>query len=278
MFMRKLKRALYLRPAYWIALVILAVLIVLSVSAPLFAIDPNATDVTNMMQPPSGAHWFGTDELGRDYFIRVLYGGRVSLYVGVISMLATTLIGLIIGLISGYFGGWVDTLLMRLVDILSSIPWLVLVIVLSVFMKPGLTSIIIVIGGFSWMSLARLVRAETLALKERDYVVYAQFIGINPVKIMIQHILPGVVPTMLVAATASIAGAIMTESSLSFLGVGLQPPHASWGSLLQNAQSSLQRAPHMALIPGLLIMLTVYGFNQLGHLLRDTYEMEDLNE
>ncbi|EKB55750.1 ABC transporter permease [Falseniella ignava] len=278
MFMRKLKRALYLRPAYWIAIVILAALIVLSVSAPLFSIDPNATDVTNMMQPPSGAHWFGTDELGRDYFIRVLYGGRVSLYVGVISMLATTLIGLIIGLISGYFGGWVDTLLMRLVDILSSIPWLVLVIVLSVFMKPGLTTIIIVIGGFSWMSLARLVRAETLALKERDYVVYAQFIGINPVKIMIQHILPGVVPTMLVASTASIAGAIMTESSLSFLGVGLQPPHASWGSLLQNAQSSLQRAPHMALIPGLLIMLTVYGFNQLGHLLRDTYEMEDLHE
>lgn len=278
MFMRKLKRALYLRPAYWIAIVILAALIVLSVSAPLFSIDPNATDVTSMMQPPSGAHWFGTDELGRDYFIRVLYGGRVSLYVGVISMLATTLIGLIIGLISGYFGGWVDTLLMRLVDILSSIPWLVLVIVLSVFMKPGLTTIIIVIGGFSWMSLARLVRAETLALKERDYVVYAQFIGINPVKIMIQHILPGVVPTMLVASTASIAGAIMTESSLSFLGVGLQPPHASWGSLLQNAQSSLQRAPHMALIPGLLIMLTVYGFNQLGHLLRDTYEMEDLHE
>lgn len=278
MFMRKLKRALYLRPAYWIAIVILATLIVLSVSAPLFSIDPNATDVTSMMQPPSGAHWFGTDELGRDYFIRVLYGGRVSLYVGVISMLATTLIGLIIGLISGYFGGWVDTLLMRLVDILSSIPWLVLVIVLSVFMKPGLTTIIIVIGGFSWMSLARLVRAETLALKERDYVVYSQFIGINPVKIMIQHILPGVVPTMLVASTASIAGAIMTESSLSFLGVGLQPPHASWGSLLQNAQSSLQRAPHMALIPGLLIMLTVYGFNQLGHLLRDTYEMEDLHE
>ena len=278
MFMRKLKRALYLRPAYWIAIVILAALIVLSVSAPLFSIDPNATDVTNMMQPPSGAHWFGTDELGRDYFIRVLYGGRVSLYVGVISMLATTLIGLIIGLISGYFGGWIDTLLMRLVDILSSIPWLVLVIVLSVFMKPGLTTIIIVIGGFSWMSLARLVRAETLALKERDYIVYSQFIGINPVKIMIQHILPGVVPTMLVASTASIAGAIMTESSLSFLGVGLQPPHASWGSLLQNAQSSLQRAPHMALIPGLLIMLTVYGFNQLGHLLRDTYEMEDLHE
>ncbi len=278
MFMRKFKRALYLRPAYWIAIVILAALIVLSVSAPLFSIDPNATDVTNMMQPPSGAHWFGTDELGRDYFIRVLYGGRVSLYVGVISMLATTLIGLIIGLISGYFGGWIDTLLMRLVDILSSIPWLVLVIVLSVFMKPGLTTIIIVIGGFSWMSLARLVRAETLALKERDYVVYAQFIGIKPVKIMIQHILPGVVPTMLVASTASIAGAIMTESSLSFLGVGLQPPHASWGSLLQNAQSSLQRAPHMALIPGLLIMLTVYGFNQLGHLLRDTYEMEDLHE
>ena len=276
--MRKIKRAIRLNPRFGLALVLLTVLILLAVLAPFFGIDPNQTDVSSMMQGPSADHWFGTDELGRDYFIRVLYGGRVSLFVGFVSMIATSLIGLIVGLVSGYYGSWIDSLLMRLVDILSSIPWLVLVIVLSVFMKPGLTSIIIVIGGFSWMGIARLMRAETLAMRERDYVIYAQFIKVPAWKIMVKHIVPGIFPTLLVAATASIASAIMTESSLSFLGVGLQPPHASWGSLLQNAQSSLQSAPHMAIIPGLLIMLTIYAFNQLGQLIQTVYEMEEIHD
>ncbi len=186
--MRKIKRAIRLNPRYGLALVLLTVLILLAVLAPFLGIDPNQTDVSSMMQGPSADHWFGTDELGRDYFIRVLYGGRVSLFVGFVSMIATSLIGLIVGLVSGYYGGWIDSFLMRLVDILSSIPWLVLVIVLSVFMKPGLTSIIIVIGGFSWMGIARLMRAETLAMRERDYVIYAQFIKVPAWKIMMKHL------------------------------------------------------------------------------------------
>ncbi len=146
---------------------LLTLLILLSLAAPLIPIDPNATDVSNMSQAPSWAHLFGTDEVGRDYFIRVVYGGRVSLLVGVLAMITATLIGTMVGLAAGYFGGWVDSLLMRLVDVLSSIPWLVLVIVLSVFLRPGLTTIIIVIGGFSWMNIARLIRGETLAAKRK---------------------------------------------------------------------------------------------------------------
>lgn len=265
--MRKLRQILRIYPHFWIAIIILLLLIFTSLIAPYLPFDPTKTDVTKMNQPPSIAHFFGTDEVGRDYFIRVLYGGRVSLIVAFLAMLTSATIGTAVGLISGYFGGWIDSLLMRIVDILSSIPWIVLVIVLSVFLKPGLETIILVIGGFSWMTIARLIRAETLSLKEREYVVYAQFIKQNPWVIIMKHIFPAVIPTLLVAATGSIAGAIMTESTLSFLGLGIQPPYASWGSLLQTAQNSMQRAPHMAIIPGLFIMSTVFAFNMLGNLL-----------
>ena len=167
-----------------------------------------------------------------------------------------------------------DTLLMRLVDVLSSIPWLVLVIVLSVFLKPGIGSIIIVIGCFSWMRLARLVRAETLSAKEYDYVVYSRFSGVKTVSILKKHIIPAIIPTLVVAASASIANAIMTEAALSFLGLGIQQPMTSWGTLLQNAQQSLQRAPHMAIIPGLFVMLTIYSFNNIGNLLTKYIQKE----
>jgi peptide/nickel transport system permease protein len=179
-------------------------------------------------------------------------------------MLTATFIGTVIGLVAGYFGGWLDNVLMRAVDVLSAIPWLVLVIVLSVFLKPGLTTIVIVIGGFSWMSIARLIRAETLAAKERDYVAYGRFIGQKSLTIIAKHVFPSVLPTLIVAATNSISSAIMTESALSFLGMGIQQPMSSWGSLLQNAQATLQSAPYMAILPGLFVVLTVYSFNNLG--------------
>ena len=163
---------------------------------------------------------------------------------------------------------------MRLVDVLSSIPWLVLVIVLSVFLRPGLTTIIIVIGGFSWMNIARLIRGETLAAKEREYVVYGKFIGRSAMSIIFRHIFPSVLPTLIVAASASISGAIMTESALSFLGMGIQQPMASWGSLLQNAQSSLQRAPYMAILPGLFVIFTIYSFNNLGDMIKRVLQRE----
>ena len=269
MSLKKIKQVLKEKPTYYIPIALLVLLCLSALLAPLIPIDPNQSDVLNMNQPPSLKHIFGTDQIGRDYFIRVLYGGQISLLVGILAMLTSIIIGTSVGLISGYFGGVIDNILMRFIDVLSSIPWLVLVIVLSVYMKAGLKTIIIIIGCFSWMGIARLIRAETLSLKEREYVTYARFIKLPAFKIIIRHILPGVLPILIVTATGSIAGAIMTESTLSFLGLGIQPPYASWGSLLQNGQTILATAPHMALIPGVFIMLTIFSFNKIGDLFQE---------
>ena len=251
-----------------VAIGFLIIIVLISIFAFVIPIDPDITDTANMLQGPSLKHLFGTDELGRDYFVRTVYGGRVSLTVGVLAMIISTSIGITVGTVSGYFGGKIDNILMRFVDIISSIPWMILVTVVSIFLKPGLQAIIIVIGFFSWMETARLVRAETLSIKEREYVLYAISIGESSPKIIFKHIIPSVFPTIIIASTSSIAGAIMTESSLSFLGLGIQPPMSSWGNLLQNAQTNLQSAPYMALLPGLLIVLTIYSFNKLGNVLR----------
>lgn len=272
-FVKQFMKTTLQSKVYTLSIVFLLLLVVVSLIAPLIPIDPTQINVSQMSKSPSFEHLFGTDELGRDYFIRVLHGGRISLLVGILSMLTATTIGTIVGLVAGYFGKWIDTILMRLLDVLSSIPWLVLVIVLSVFLKPGLGTIVVVIGGFSWMNTARMIRGETLSTKERDYVKYAKFVGRKSPSIIVKHILPFVLPTVLVAATTSMSSAIMTESALSFLGMGIQQPMASWGSLLQSAQSSLQSAPYMAIIPGLFIALTVFSFNNLGEILKDTLEV-----
>lgn len=272
---KRVKETLSNHSIYYFTLVFLLLLVILSLAAPLIPIDPKLTDVGAASQTPSLRHIFGTDEVGRDYFIRVIYGGRISLLVGILAMITSVFIGTIIGIAAGFVGGWLDDILMRLVDVLSAIPWMVLVIVLSVFLKPGLSTLVIVIGGFSWMSIARLLRAETMAAKEREYVEYAQFIGESQLKLILRHVLPQILPTMIVAATMSISSAIMTESALSFLGLGIQQPNASWGSLLQNAQSSLQRAPYMAILPGIFVALTVFSFNQLGDFLRVILLRED---
>ena len=243
-------------------------IILISTFAFLIPINPDAINTSSMLQAPSLTHLFGTDELGRDYLARTIYGGRVSLIVGVLAMVISTSIGVAVGTISGYFGGKIDNILMRFVDIISSIPWIILVTIISIFLRPGLQAIIIVIGLFSWMEIARLVRAETLSIKEREYVLYAVSIGESSRNIIFKHIIPSVFPTIIIASTTSIANAIMTESSLSFLGLGIQQPMASWGNLLQNAQTNLQSAPYMAVLPGLLIILTIYSFNKLGNVLR----------
>ena len=250
------------------SIIFLALILILSLLAPVLPLEPNKTDVAHMLEAPSSAHIFGTDEVGRDYLARVIYGGRVSLLVGVLAMMMSVTIGVTVGILAGYLGGIIDGILMRIVDILQSIPWLILVTVISIFFKQGLVSIIIVIGFFSWMEIARLVRAETLSLKEREYVMYAKFVGIPGYVIILKHIIPSVLPTIIIAASTGIANAIMTESSLSFLGLGIQQPMSSWGSLLQNAQSYMQNAIYMAILPGLLIVLTIFAFNKLGNLLR----------
>lgn len=250
------------------SIVFLALIALVSIFAFLYPYDPNKTNVSIMLQAPSLQHIFGTDELGRDYLARAIYGGRVSLLVGILAMVISTSIGVLVGTVSGYFGGKIDNLLMRLVDIISSIPWMILVTVISIFLKPGFRTIIIVIGFFTWMEISRIVRAETLSVKEREYVLYAVSTGEGSMSIIIKHIIPSVFPTIIVAGTTGIANAIMTESSLSFLGIGIQQPMSSWGSLLQNAQSNLQNAPYMAILPGILIVLTIYSFNKLGDVLR----------
>lgn len=270
--LKKIKDEIKYNRGSLISIVFLSFIILISIFAFLIPIDPDLTNTANILKPPSYAHIFGTDELGRDYFVRTIYGGRVSLTVGILAMLISTSIGVSVGTISGYYGGKIDNILMRFVDIISSIPWMILVTVISIFLKPGLQAIIIVIGLFSWMETSRLVRAETLSVKEREYVLYAKSIGESSGKIIFRHIIPSVFPTIIIASTSSIAGAIMTESSLSFLGLGIQPPMSSWGNLLQNAQSNLQSALYMALIPGILIVLTIYSFNKLGNVLRGLVE------
>lgn len=250
------------------AIVYLVVIIVISLIAPLLPLDANTMDVMNKLQGPSALHWFGTDEMGRDYLARVIYGGRVSLLVGVLAMLASASIGILVGTVAGFCGGVVDFVLMRIVDILSSIPWLILVTVVSLFLKRGIQSIILVIGLFTWMGTARLTRAETLSIREREYILYARFTGVPIWRIILFHVIPSAFPTIIIVATTSIADAIMTESSLSFLGLGIVPPDTSWGNLLQRAQTYLQSSIHMALIPGILIILTIFSFNKIGNLLR----------
>lgn len=261
-----------------ISLVLLGVIILFACIAPFLPIEPNATDVANRLQDPSLRHWFGTDEVGRDYFARVVYGGRVSLMVGFLAMLTSLTIGVAVGTVSGLCGGIVDMVLMRIVDILHSIPWMIRVTVVIIFLRPGIKSIILVIGVFTWMEIARLVRAETLSLREREFILYAAFSGVGTGKIIIRHIIPSVFPTIIVSATTSMADAIMTESSLSFLGVGIQQPMSSWGSLLQNAQGTMQNTFYMALIPGLLIIITIFAFNKLGNLLRVFVEPKIMND
>ncbi|WP_100065692.1 ABC transporter permease [Miniphocaeibacter massiliensis] len=261
--MGKKNRGIYL-PVIFISIIILINIILIFVD-----LDPDKIDVSNKLQGFSSEHFFGTDEMGRDYLVRVLYGGRISLIVGVLAMVTSIIIGVIIGLISGYAGGFIDSFFMRTVDVLSAIPWIILVTVFGVVFKRGLISIILVIGFFSWMETARLVRTEVLTLKERDYVKYAKFIGEKNYLIILKHIIINVFPTIITSATSTIAGAIMMESSLSFLGLGVAAPMSSWGSLLQNSQKYLQKAPYMAVIPGILIILTIYSFNKLGNIVKD---------
>ncbi|MDP4170433.1 MAG: ABC transporter permease [Bacillota bacterium] len=254
------------------ALVFLSLIILLAIFAFLSPFPPNKVDVSNVLEQPNIHHFFGTDELGRDYLTRALFGGRISLVVGILAMLISTGIGVFVGTVSGYFGGYIDNFLMRTVDVISSIPWMILVTVVSIYLTPGLKAIILVIGLFTWMGTARLVRAETLSIKEREYVLYAQASGQGTRKIIWKHIIPAVFPTLIVASSVSIANAILMESALSFLGLGIQQPLSSWGSMLQDAQGNLGNAPYMAILPGLLIVLTVYSFNKLGDILRIVVE------
>lgn len=262
----------------WFAVAYLLFIIVLAVGIRFTDMDPNALNLQKMLAPPDNVNLFGTDELGRDYLTRVIYGARVSLLVGVLAMLASVTIGVLVGLVAGYFGGIVDSVLMRIVDVFCAVPWIIMVTVVGLLFKRGIASIVIVIGCFGWMEISRLVRTETMTAKNREYVHYAELIGVPKWKIMLLHILPAIFPVIITAATGAIASAIMVESSMSFLGFGIQAPMSSWGTLLQTAQRNLAKAPHMAILPGILIICTVCSFNKLGDLLRLLVEPRAMQE
>lgn len=255
-----------------ICLIILIIIIIASLLAPLSSYDPDAMDLRSKLLLPNKEHFFGTDNLGRDYFTRALYGGRVSLTVGFFSMLVSVIVGTIYGTISGYIGGTIDNLMMRAVDIFMSVPSFLLIIIINSFLSPSMFTMVVIIGMFSWMGVARIVRAETMSLKERDFVLAAKNMGAGNMEIMLIHIIPNMIPSIIVAASISIARAILTESSLSFLGFGVKLPMSSWGSMLQNAQSQIMDVPTLALFPGALILLTVLSFNVLGDVLRNALE------
>jgi peptide/nickel transport system permease protein len=231
--------------------------------------DPFAINVDAIFQPPSWTHPLGTDSLGRDIFSRMLYGGRVSLWVGFVAVGLSVGIGLVLGLVAGYFGGLVDELIMRGVDVMLCFPSFFLILAVIAFLEPSLVNIMVVIGLTSWMGVARLVRAETLSLKSRDYVQAARVSGAGNVRILVRHILPNAAAPVLVSATLGVAGAILVESSLSFLGLGVQPPMPSWGNMLMEGKDVLEIAPWMSVFPGMAILLTVLGYNLLGESLRD---------
>ena len=262
---------------------ILTLLIIILVAfAPLFSnFDPMTQDLLNRFKPPSAQHWMGTDDLGRDMFSRVLYGGRISLSVGLLAMGIAILLGSSIGLISGYYGGWVDSILMRTTEIFMSIPRLFVLIALGMFLrtldipflKPGsFLPISLVIGALSWMGTARLVRASTLELREREFVQACRALGGSDARILFMRILPNIASPIIVSATLGLAGAIISESGLSYLGFGVQLPTPTWGNMLSNTQSQMTTAPWTAIFPGLMIFIVVIAINYLGDGLRDALD------
>jgi len=234
--------------------------------------DPYKINVYKVLEPPSKEHILGTDELGRDVLSRIIYGARVSLKVGFIAMGIAILTGTILGLIAGYYGGFIDTIIMRFVDVMLAFPTLFLILAVVAVLEPSIYIIMIVIGLTGWMDVARLVRAEVLSLKEREFVLAARAIGAGSGRIIFKHILPNAIYPVIVAATFSVGGAILIESGLSFLGLGIQPPEPSWGGILSVGKDYITVAWWMSLFPGIAIFLTVLSFNLLGEALRDALD------
>ncbi len=251
---------------------IVLVMFLLAVAAPLLGRDPGAIDIAGRLQPPGWLHPLGTDDLGRDVLTRILFGARISLLVGFVAVGIATVIGIALGALAGYYGRWVDTLLMRFVDIMLCFPTFFLILAVIAFLDPSIWNIMIIIGLTGWMGVARLVRAEFLSLRERDFVLAARALGASDLRIIFRHILPNALSPVLVSATLGVAGAILTESALSFLGIGVQPPTPSWGNMLIAGKQTLGTAWWLSVFPGLAILVTVLGYNLLGEGMRDALD------
>ena len=268
-------------PGAIVGAIVLIIIILSTLLVPLSPYDPETSDLKNKLQPPSWQHPFGTDALGRDMFTRILYGGRISLLVGLMVVTITLSIGVPVGAIAGYFGGWIDNLLMRIIDATLALPSLLVLILLGAILrevkvafieKNTVITIAVALGLLSWMTVARLVRAIFLALRDMEYVQAARALGASNGRIILQEILPNGVGPIIVESTLGIGWAIMEESGLSFLGFGIRPPTPSWGNLLSNAQEHLTQHPWLAIFPGLMIFFTIISVNYIGDGLRDALD------
>jgi peptide/nickel transport system permease protein len=256
-----------------IGLIMIALLFVLALLAPVITPhEPNIQHLTKRLEAPSAGYLLGTDDLGRDSFARMLYGVRISLTVGFVAVSISVVIGTLLGLISGYFGGWVDTVVMRSVDVMLCFPTFFLILLVIAFLEPSIYNVMIVIGLTSWPGLTRLVRAEVMSMKEREFILAAKLLGLKNSRIFLVHLLPNVISPIIVSATLGVGDAILTESGLSFLGLGVQPPMASWGQMLASGKEYIYIAWWLTLFPGLAILMTVMSFNLLGEGLRDVID------
>lgn len=253
--------------------IIIVTVFLLAMFAPLISpYDPDDINVKAILLGPTWNHWMGTDGLGRDVLSRMLHGGRISLLVGLVAVGISTAIGILLGALSGYYRGWVDTVIMRLVDVMLSIPSFFLILAVIAFLTPSIINIMIVIGLTSWMGVTRLVRAEFLSLSEREFVLASRTLGAKDARLIFTHLLPNSLTPIIVSAVLGVAGAVLMESGLSFLGLGVQAPQASWGNILTDGKEYIQFAWWLSLFPGLAILVTVLGYNLLGEGLRDALD------
>ena len=253
--------------------VVVLILFIIAIFASLISpYDPNVIDKKHVLEPPSLKHPFGTDELGRDIMSRVIWGSRISISVGFVAVGIATIIGIILGAISGYYGGWLDSVIMRFVDIMLSIPTFFLILAVIAFLGPSILNIMIIIGLTSWMGVARLVRAEFLTLKEREFVIAARGLGAKDIRIIFGHIMPNSLSPVIVSAILGVASAILVESALSFLGIGVQPPTPSWGNILTSGKDNIEIAWWLSVFPGLSILITVLTYNLVGEGVRDAID------
>jgi peptide/nickel transport system permease protein len=266
-------RRLYKNKLAIFGLVVVGVLTVMVLLAPVVSpYDPTSINIEKSLLAPSRAHIFGTDYLGRDLFSRIIYGGRISLSIGFIAVGIALIIGIIVGSTAGYYGGITDSILMRIVDLMLCFPSFFLILAVVAMLEPGIFNIMAVIGITSWMGVARLLRAEILSLKEREFILASRALGASDFRIIVRHLIPNAIAPVLVSAVLGVAGAVLLESSLSFLGLGVQPPTPSWGNILMDGKASLGVCWWPMFFPGVFILITVLGYNLLGEGLREHFD------
>ncbi len=270
---RQARRRFFRNKLAVIGLVVITILVSISILTPWIApYNPEDIDLFNIQSPPNGEFWLGTDELGRDVLTRLMYGSRITLSVGIVAMLISIGVGSVLGALAGYYGGRIDNIIMRFVDIMLSFPTLFLLIIMAAYVETTVFGVMLIIGLTSWMTVARLVRGEFLSLKEKEFIEASRALGVKDLRTIFRHLLPNAMGPITVASTLGVGYAILYEASLSFLGVGIQPPTPSWGNMLSNAQADISIAPWLAIWPGVCIFITVLCFNFIGDGLRDALD------